>query len=185
MFWIIFMFQGMETTSTLTSGTCTSTLGAWGTLLRCWELPSPALMPASMVRIHRLNKQQQNVKICTLKWLMQFEAVNKAFSVSADFLWLRRRWQTNGLFAFVSLQAHCWWWTVRRSISQKRSPSWGETLTTACHLLSLVTGTTPRSWERSSSMMKTRGTQLSLRVYYYIDIDTVAITLANKKTIKT
>lgn len=55
-------------------------------------------------------------------------------------------------------QAHCWWWTARRSISLKRSPSWRGTLTMGFPLSFSATGTTHPSWGRSNSMTKTPGT---------------------------
>lgn len=60
-----------------------------------------------------------------------------------------------GRLAF--LQEPCWWLTVRRSISPRRSPSWGGTSTTACRSSSSVTGTTRLWWGRSSSTTRTPG----------------------------
>lgn len=70
----------MGTTSTLTSGICTNTSEVWGTLLRCWELPSHALMPVSMVRTPRLKIAQQNENVSTPKWPMELQAVVRGFS---------------------------------------------------------------------------------------------------------
>lgn len=135
---IICLFPGMETTSTLTSETCTSTWGVWGTLLRCSERPLPALMPASMVRTQKTRNG--------IRHLMGLFSC-----VCAEDKRLM------GCLSLCLCKARCWWWTVRRSISPKRSLSSGETSTTACRSSSSVTGTTPRSWGRSSSMTKTPG----------------------------
>lgn len=69
----------MGTTSTLTSGTCTSTSEVWGTLLRCWELPSRALMPVSMVRTLR-QKNRTTKWECFYSQTMELQAVVRGFS---------------------------------------------------------------------------------------------------------
>lgn len=159
----VFVFSrvsGTETTSTLTSETCTSTWGAWDTSWRSWELPSPALTPVSTVR-SRTRGQNVEREESRCETPAQLRAVNEAVSL---IMTSQQKVKLTTCWFPSSLQVRCWWWTARRSISPRRSPSWGETSTTACRSSSSATGTTPPSWGRSSSTMRTPGTSWVLCV---------------------